>query len=61
MRSKAMRMAGSIALFFPGPMLIEGSSLAADSAGEPGRRSGKKNPLLIHTEPLIKPLSIRKR
>ena len=50
MRSKAMRKktiiaAGSIALFLLGSMLVASGAVAKDTVGEPGRNSGKKNPL----------------
>jgi hypothetical protein len=43
--AKTILAAGSIALFLLCSMLVVSGAWAADSAGEPGRSSGKKNPL----------------
>jgi hypothetical protein len=45
MRSKVTTAAGSLACFVLGAMLFLSGAWAADSAGEPGRGSGKPNPL----------------
>jgi len=45
MKRKPMIVVRSIAFFLLSSMLIVSGAWAADSAGEPGRSSGKKNPL----------------
>jgi hypothetical protein len=45
MRRKTIIAAGSIALFLLCSMLVASGVLAKDPVGEPGRASGKKNPL----------------
>lgn len=45
MKSKTIVAAGSVALVVVSSMLFLAGAWAADSAGEPGRSSGKKNPL----------------
>ena len=45
MRNKTVTTAGSVALFLLYSMLLGGTALAQQSTGEPGRGSGKKNPL----------------
>jgi hypothetical protein len=45
MKRKAIIAAASIAVFLLSPILFVSGAWAQDSAGEPGRSSGKKNPL----------------